>query len=302
METIAMIPMETFLVVLAWIAIGLLIGILSAMLGIGGGTIMVPLFRLVGGFSAVSATATSLFVIVPTGISGVYNHLKAGTCNVRVGLAAGIAGACTSVFGAKLADIAPGWIVMVAAACVIAFSAITMLRKALKPAKKPQVTGENANAAAGATANAAGEGAASGAAAAAPERPSSTPDLTSPRTLIFAAVIGLVAGALSGFVGVGGGFLMVPLFSTVLGMDMRHAAGTSLLTVFCVALPAAIAQCIMGNVMVVAGIAVALGSIAGTFAGQRIAMKMSDRALRLTFGALLLVAAILLVVKEFGLL
>ena len=50
---------------------GVAIGILSGLLGIGGGTVMVPIFRLAFGMSPVVSTATSLFAIIPTSISAI---------------------------------------------------------------------------------------------------------------------------------------------------------------------------------------------------------------------------------------
>ena len=54
--------------------IGIVIGLFSGMLGIGGGMVMVPLFRLVFGMSAVGSPATSLFTIIPTSVSGAISH------------------------------------------------------------------------------------------------------------------------------------------------------------------------------------------------------------------------------------
>ncbi len=293
---LALITPETLLAVAGWIAVGLIIGALSMMLGIGGGTIMVPTFRLIGKLSAVASSATSLFVVVPTGVAGVLRHLRAGTCRIPIGLAAGIAGACTSVLGTKLADIAPGWVIMVAAAAVILYSASTMLRSALRDGRRASVKqpAPAPSAEQTATTSTAGEGdkpaATSGSSVAAP---------TTRKQMLMAVGIGLLAGPLSGFVGVGGGFLMIPLFVTLLHFDMRTAAGTSLLGVFCLATPAAISQMIMGNVSYLVGIPVAIGSIFGTAIGKRIAAHMSDRALKIAFSVLLAVAAVLLVVNEF---
>ena len=78
------------------VVVGLLVGVLSGLLGIGGGTIMVPIFRLGFGLSAIEATATSLFTIIPTSLSGCVTHIKNKTCIVPLGLAAGIGGAITS--------------------------------------------------------------------------------------------------------------------------------------------------------------------------------------------------------------
>ena len=55
---------------------GVAIGILSGLLGIGGGTVMVPIFRLAFGMSPVVSTATSLFAIIPTSISGAASHIR----------------------------------------------------------------------------------------------------------------------------------------------------------------------------------------------------------------------------------
>ena len=295
---LALITPETLLAVAGWVVVGLIIGALSMMLGIGGGTIMVPTFRLIGKLSAVASSATSLFVVVPTGVAGVLRHLRAGTCRIPIGLAAGIAGACTSVLGTKLADIAPGWVIMVAAAAVILYSATSMLRSALRdgrqvPAKQPAPAPAPEQTETAATSTASGG-----------DKPAATPDnaaatRTTRRQILIAVGIGLLAGPLSGFVGVGGGFLMIPLFVTLLHFDMRTAAGTSLLGVFCLATPAAISQMIMGNVSYLVGIPVAIGSIFGTAIGKRIAAHMSDRALKIAFSVLLAVAAVLLVVNEF---
>ena len=277
---LASITAETLLTAAGWLAVGIVVGALSMMLGIGGGVLMVPAFRLVGRLSAVMSSATSIFVIVPTGIAGVLRHLRAGTCRVPIGLAAGIAGACTSVAGAKLADIAPGWVIMVMAAVVILYSAFTMLRSAMRDgkAKAPVQTLADVSAA-------------NEDQPAVPTRPLRT-------QVIIAACIGLAVGVLSGFVGVGGGFLMVPLFLSILHLDMRTAAGTSLFAVFCLAIPAAIAQIIMGNVSYLVGIPVAIGAIFGTKVGKWIAARMSDRGLKIAFSVLLATSAILLIINE----
>ena len=69
--------METFVITAA---VGVVVGILSGLLGIGGGTLMVPLFRLGFGLSALASTATSLFTIIPTSLVGFITHIKNKTC------------------------------------------------------------------------------------------------------------------------------------------------------------------------------------------------------------------------------
>ena len=75
--------METFVITAA---VGVVVGILSGLLGIGGGTLMVPLFRLGFGLSALASTATSLFTIIPTSLVGFITHIKNKTCIPQLGI------------------------------------------------------------------------------------------------------------------------------------------------------------------------------------------------------------------------
>ena len=89
------------------------------------------------------------------------------------------------------------------------------------------------------------------------------PHLTT-KNLLTGSLIGLFAGFASGYVGVGGGFIMVPLFVSVLGITMKHASGTSLIAVTILAVPGVIEQGLLGNIDYIAGIAMAAGSIPGS--------------------------------------
>ena len=73
-------------IIIAAILCGLGVGILSGLLGIGGGTVMVPLFRLGFGMSALQATGTSLFAIVFTSAAGSITHVRNKTCVVLLGI------------------------------------------------------------------------------------------------------------------------------------------------------------------------------------------------------------------------
>ena len=92
--------------------VGIVVGLLSGLLGIGGGTIMVPLFRLAFGLDPIQATATSLFTIIPTSVSGLVKHARNKTSLPRVGLLCGLAGACLSPVGVWAATKSPGWAIM----------------------------------------------------------------------------------------------------------------------------------------------------------------------------------------------
>lgn len=301
--------MDIFVAYIAPVLVGIGIGILSGMLGIGGGTVMVPIFRLAFDMSAIMSTATSLFTIIPTSISGAVSHIRAKTCIVSLGVAAGIGGACTSPLGVWLATVSPPWLIMAAAAIIIGYSAISMLRKALKmkPAKAPVVSDEAEAVQVEAVRLRASEdvGAAHPqdaevAEAVQGQAAGAVDGKLTRKQLLIGAGIGLGAGLASGYVGVGGGFIMVPLMLSLIGISMKKASGTSLIAVMILAIPGVIEQGILGNINYTAGIMVAIGSIPGAVIGARLVRKVPERILRFIFGGFLIVAAIMLVLNETG--
>ena len=111
-------------------------------------------------------------------------------------------------------------------------------------------------------------------------------------------LIGLIAGLASGYVGVGGGFIMVPLFISLLGIMMRQASGTSLVAVTILAIPGVVEQGLLGHIDYIAGIAMAVGSIPGAVIGASLIRKVPERKLRFVFGAFLLISAVVLLFNE----
>lgn len=306
--------------------VGVGVGVLSGLLGIGGGTVMVPLFRLAFGMEPIAATATSLFTIVPTSISGMWKHAKNKTSLPRVGIVCGLTGACLSPVGVWAANVSPGWAIMGAAAVVVMYSSFTMLKKALAAPKggaakgsrkacekkattsdavavgaagavgAAVATGDAAAASLAATAPvAAGGSSAAGAQAAPLEAPAIK---LTPKYVAKVALIGVVAGFMSGYVGVGGGFIMVPLFVSMLGIPMRLASGTSLTAVCILAIPGVIEQAVLGNIDYMVGVAMMVGSIPGAIVGANLVKHVPERALRFAFALFLLLMAVLLVVNE----
>ena len=282
--------------------VGVGVGVLSGLLGIGGGTIMVPLFRLVFGMEPIAATATSLFTIVPTSLSGMWKHAKNKTSLPRVGIVCGLAGACLSPVGVWAANMSPGWAIMGAAAVVVAYSSFTMLKKALAAPKGGAAKegcracdGEATSDAVAMAPVAAGGSGVAGAQAAPLEAPAIK---LTPKYVAKVALIGVVAGFMSGYVGVGGGFIMVPLFVSMLGIPMRLASGTSLTAVCILAIPGVIEQAVLGNIDYMVGIAMMVGSIPGAVVGANLVKRVPERALRFTFAAFLLLMAVLLIVNE----
>lgn len=276
--------MDVFAAFIAPALAGVFVGVMSGLLGVGGGTIMVPIFRLAFGMSPLASTATSLFAIIPTSISGAVAHTRAKTCVPKLGLALGAGGAVMSPMGVWLASVSPGWLVICVAAIVIGFSAFKMFKKAVKCAPTPR-------------AGRAGGNAQDASAKAVPDQP-----VLSRKQYLQGACIGLIAGLASGYVGVGGGFIMVPLMLAVLDIPMSLASGTSLIAIMILAIPGVIEQGLLGNIEYLAGIAIVVGSIPGALVGARLVRVAPERQLRFIFGGFLLVAAVMLMLNEFGIL
>lgn len=284
----AMVPL--FLVSLV---VGLAVGVLAGLLGIGGGMLLVPAFKLGYAMDSLMCTATSLFTIIPTSVSGAISHIRNKTCLPKLGVAAGLGGACLSPLGVWLATLSPDWAVMGAAALIIAYSSVTMFRKALKAPKVPRGAGAGA-------ADAAAKEAAAEDRAAAIERAHAEAPAIGWREAGIGAAIGLFAGLASGYVGVGGGFIMVPLMMSILRVPMKLTSGTSLIAVMILAVPGTVTQALLGNINWIAGIAVACGSIPGATLGAKLIPKVPERQLRFLFAGFLVVAAVLLVVNQLG--
>ena len=278
--------MEIVITSIALVLAGVGIGVLSGMLGIGGGTIMIPVLRLGYGLDAFMATATSLFAIIPISLAGAVTHIRARSCLPKLGILLGVAGAVTSSAGVYLGSVSPAWLIMVVAAVIIIYSAFTMLSKAVRMGKKSSSKSGSARASA-----------------------SGTPSNIEPCTFGFtrknvalAVIIGLIAGFASVYVGVGGGFIMVPLMTAWLGIPMKRTSGTSLIAIIILAIPGVIQQAFLGHIDYLAGIMLCVGAIPGAVLGARLVSRVPERTLRFIFSGLLAVAAVVLVVNEFGLL
>jgi uncharacterized membrane protein YfcA len=92
----------------ALVAFGVVVGVTSGLLGVGGGTLVVPFLTLAVGLSQHAAEATSLLVILPTAIAGSLALRRRGVGDLGLALRFGVVGAAGSVLGALLALALPG--------------------------------------------------------------------------------------------------------------------------------------------------------------------------------------------------
>ncbi len=110
-------------------------------------------------------------------------------------------------------------------------------------------------------------------------------------------IIGTLSGLFAGLFGVGGGFLMVPLFVLWLGMQQKRAHATSLLAVTFISTAALIPYAHLNNVSWPTASLVCIGSISGIFVGVRMLQAFSERTVSLIFSGVLAAAAVRLLIS-----
>ncbi len=108
---------------------------------------------------------------------------------------------------------------------------------------------------------------------------------------LICAAIGLVAGTLGGLLGVGGGIVMVPAFTRLLGISAKQAIGTSMGVIFFTAISASWRHWQLGNLKPEVVVVVAFLSVFGAWIGASMTAYVSERTLRIFFAIFLLITA-----------
>lgn len=122
---------------------------------------------------------------------------------------------------------------------------------------------------------------------------------TKPReSLLLAGIIGLMAGGLSGFLGVGGGIVMVPAFTLTMGLCLHDAIGTSLLAMVIYSVPGSASHYLLGNVDMGLMVPIAVGAVVGAQVGSRLTVKTGEYKIRVSFSAFLLLVATIMAAYE----
>lgn len=274
--------------------VGILIGLSLGALGGGGSILTMPALVYLLGISPHGATTTSLIIVGITSLVGAAAHLRAGRVRVRSGIVFGVLGAGGAFVGSRLsASIHPD-LLLTAFSVLMAGAAVTMLRRRRansspvpKPApegpadRQPTIPGDI-------------PAGAPGGIAVRPVPPLVAPRRQSPptspaRVVLAASAVGLVTG----FFGVGGGFVVVPALVLALGFDMPAAVGTSLLVIAINSASSLLSRVgthsAIDPVLVIAFTAAA---IAGTLAGSRIASKVRPERLVGAFALLMIAVAV----------
>ena len=130
------LPALTALVIVGYLASGLAMGIFSAMLGVGGGILLIPILIFFFGFSQLLASGTSLAVMIPTALLGATRLTRVGLTNWPMGIRLGAGAVGGALVGSMLAFRVSGSVLQIGFALLLIAVSGQMLWRALR--HKPQ--------------------------------------------------------------------------------------------------------------------------------------------------------------------
>ncbi|MCB0957414.1 MAG: sulfite exporter TauE/SafE family protein, partial [Ilumatobacter sp.] len=177
--------------------LGFVIGLSLGALGGGGSILAIPALVYGAGQGAKPASATSLILVAITSAIGLLPHWRAGRVRWGAGLLFGLAGSGAALLGGWMASGVNGDLLLLLFSGVMVAAAVMMWRRARPGSTHAATTG-------------------------------SAVITVDAGTVVKVLVAGSVVGMLTGFFGVGGGFVIVPMLVLALGFSMPEAVGTSL--------------------------------------------------------------------------
>lgn len=241
------------------IALAVLVGVTLGLLGGGGSILTVPLLVYVAGMETKAAIATSLLVVGVTSAAGAISHARAGRVQWRTGLIFGSAGLVGAYAGGRAAHFVPAQVLLIGFALMMIVTAAAMLRGRREP--DPHKVHAQ---------------------------------LPVARVLLDGLVVGLVTG----LVGAGGGFLVVPALALLGGLPMPVAVGTSLIVIAMKSLGGLAGYLADVQIDWALAAAITAASVVGAVLGGRLAGKVSPEHLRKGFGWFVLVTGTGIIVQE----
>jgi uncharacterized membrane protein YfcA len=248
------------------LASGSLVGFSLGLVGGGGSILAVPLLvYLVGVANPHVAIGTSAIAVAASAAANLATHARAGNVKWRCALVLSAAGSAGALFGSSIGKAIDGQSLLALFAVVMMVVSVLMLR-GRSAVGDPAVR-------------------------------------LSRQNFWKLAGLGLAAGALSGFFGIGGGFLIVPALVLATGMPMLSAVGSSLVAVTAFGVTTAASYAFSGLVdWTLASLFIA-GGVAGGLLGAQSAKSLADQkgTLRTVFAALIFAVAVYMLIRSLGL-
>lgn len=242
------------------------IGVVAALIGVGGGFLTVPTLVLLFAFASQKAVGTSSSVIVATSISAAAAYAWQRRIDYRVGLALAAGTMPGSVLGAYATTFVSTQILRVLFGLFMMAVSLRMVLSSEKRVSKTSAAG-------------------GGWMRSIVDSKGASFDY---RVVILPGVaFSFFAGVASGLLGIGGGSLMVPVMTLLAGIPMHIAVATSSFMIIFTSSSAAVTQVLQGNVEFQYAAVLAVGSVIGAQVGARLARRIKPGRLRKVFGAFL---------------
>lgn len=269
----ANVPQLNASMIIIMVIVGLAAGLLGGWIGTGGCSVMLPVLHFWLGFPAAIAVGTTLFAVIFTAISGGWGHFKQKNLDKRVTLWMGTAGIIGVIVGSWLFTFLYiksellGFIIGI----VFLWPAIRMIWEGIKGYRQSKSS------------------------------PSAAPGQDSikghPANL---SIFGIIVGALTGIVGLGGGYALVPGLIYLFGAPVYITMGTSLAVMVPMAIVGGGIKLAQGFVYLAAALVLATGTIVGAQIGAATIKKFRPNTLKLIFGIYFLYVAVKFIGNFFG--
>jgi uncharacterized membrane protein YfcA len=265
--------LDAFMIVILAI-VGLIAGLLGGWIGTGGCSVMLPVLHFWLGFPAPIAVGTTLFAVIFTAISGGYGHFRQKNVDKRVALWMGGAGIIGVIVGSwlftYLSDQSTllGFIIGI----VFLWPSIRMMYEGIRGFKPSKTE----------------------------ERPSDLGHEHIKGHSANLSAFGAIVGVLTGLVGLGGGYALVPGLIYLFGAPVYITMGTSLAVMVPLAIVGGSIKLAQGFVFLGAALVLASGTIVGAQIGAATIKKIKPHTLKLIFGIYFLYVAIKFIGNYFG--
>ncbi|MDF2735660.1 MAG: hypothetical protein K0S97_2283 [Chloroflexota bacterium] len=272
-------------------------GVFGSWLGLGGGTLIVPLLTLVFGLDLRTAVGVSLVCVIMTSSAAAGVYLERHVANLRLGMSLELFTAIGALIGGSIAFLVDERFLSVLFAGLLGYVAFSMAR-----ARSPEAVIEDAGAgAAGLTRPERPTLLAEHAAAPAGRRAAMLASVAGPdyavRNLGRGVLGSAGAGVASALLGIGGGTVKVPLMHLAMGVPLRVATATSNLMMGITAAAGAVIYLLRGEIDPYVAGPTAIGVFLGATLGSRVAHRIGLRYLRLLFVVVMVYTAIQMLLR-----
>jgi len=238
---------------------GFLSGAIGALMGLGGGIILVPILTLIFDLPVSEAVGTSLLGVVAVSTAAAVDYLKTGRAELELGMTLETITVAGALTGGFLSGLIPYQIIYLLFGAVLIYAAYSMAR----PRKKDTETGAGKY----------------------------------PKNESVGMGLSFLAGNVSSLLGVGGGVIKVPVMNLIMGVPLKIATATSNYMVGITAASGAVIYLLRGDIDLNKASAIIIGIFAGSRLGVFFSYRINILVLRLLFAAVMLFTAFKMIMK-----